>query len=105
MPPMKRRAAILSVLLLLGAGPVERSKPTRPAGLGLAVELEKDLTAEAGRRVLADLRATGVSLFALRVSWPEAEPAPGKYDIESVLRAARILRQSGANVHLDLPLV
>jgi len=102
---MRRPAAILLLLGLLGAGPVERARPIHRAGLGLAAELEGDLAAESGRRILAELRASGVSLFALRVSWPTAEPAPGKYDVESVLRAARILRQSGANVHLDLPLV
>ena len=42
---------------------------------------------------------------SLTVSWSEGEPSPGKYRVAEVTRAARILRQSGATVHLDLALV
>jgi len=73
--------------------------------MGLAIEFEKPPSAEAERKALAEVRGTGVSLFALNVSWPAAEPAPGQYRLADVTRAARILRQSGATLHLDLPLV
>ena len=69
------------------------------------MEFEKSPPAEVERRALAEIRGTGVNLFALAVSWSEAEPAPEKYRVAEVTRAARILRQSGATVHLDLPLV
>jgi hypothetical protein len=105
MRAMKGRAAgILLATLVASAGPAEKSKP-RPPGLGLAAELEKNLPAETERKLMGQLRATGVSVFGLSVAWPSAEPAPGKYDVASVIRAARVLRQSGASVHLDLPLV
>jgi hypothetical protein len=69
------------------------------------MQFEKPPPAEVERRALAEIRGTGVSLFALSVSWSASEPAPGKYSVAGVTRAARILRQSGATVHLDLPLV
>jgi len=106
MRAMKGRAAgILLAALVASAGPSEKSKPTRPPGVGLAAEPEKSLPAETERKLMVQLRATGVSVFGLSVAWPSAEPAPGKYDVTSVIRAARVLRQSGASVHLDLPLV
>jgi hypothetical protein len=104
---VKARAACLA-LLFLAATPLrapEKSRGFRPAGLGLAVELEEAPGAETQRKLLADIRATGVSVFAVAVDWPEAEPSAGQYRLESVARAARLLRQSGSRVHLDLPLV
>ena len=44
-------------------------------------------------------------MFLLSVSWSRGEPARGVYRVEEVLRTARLLRQSGALLHLDLPLV
>src|SRR5262249_27252886 len=43
--------------------------------------------------------------FVLAVSWSKAEPSPRKYGIDGVVTTARFLRQSGATLHLDLPLV
>ncbi len=85
-----------------GAGP---SRAVAPAGLGLAVEFEGDPSPAAQRRALEELRRAGVSVFALRVSWSQTESAPGQYRLAEVARAARVLRQSGATLHLDLPLV
>jgi hypothetical protein len=96
-------AWILALVAALAAGPA-RETTSRPL-LGLAMQFEEPPPAEVERRALAEIRATGVSLFVLSVSWSEAEPAPGKYSVAGVTRAARILRQSGATVHLDLPLV
>ena len=92
------------ILALLAAAALPAQEVPRPR-LGLAIEFEKPPTAEVERRASAEVRETGVNLFALTVSWSEAEPAPGKYRVAGVTRAARILRQSGATVHLDLPLV
>ena len=78
--------------------------PTR-AGLGLDFELEPNASPEARQRALTEIRATGVNVFALALSWPAAEREEGKYDLADVIRSARSLRQSGASLHLDLPIV
>jgi hypothetical protein len=96
-------AWILALVAAVAAGPA-RETTSRPL-LGLAIQFEKPPPAEVEQRALAEIRGTGVSLFALSVSWSEAEPAPGRYSVAGVTRAARILRQSGGTVHLDLPLV
>ncbi len=57
------------------------------------------------QRAFEQVRRTGVSLYAMTLSWSEAEPSPGKYRVEELTRTARLLRQSGALLHLDLPLV
>lgn len=83
----------------------ERAKPSVRTLLGLAAPLPKG-AAEASRvRATEEIRGSGASLFALTISWSESEPAPGQLRVEEVLHAARLLRQSGATVHLDLPLV
>ena len=46
-----------------------------------------------------------MNLFAVTVSWSEGEPSAGKYRLDALLKTVRLLRQSGATVHLDLPLV
>jgi len=55
--------------------------------------------------VLDAVRRTGASFFALELSWSAAEPAPRQYRVEEITKTARLLRQSGAVLHLDLPLV
>jgi len=75
------------------------------AALGLAVNLPESASAADRQKAIEQVRRAGVSLFALEVSWPAAEPRPRRYDVASVTRAARLLRQSGAVLHLDLPLV
>lgn len=82
------------------------ASPVRhPAALGLAVNVPDTAPAAERQKALDEVRAAGVSLFALEVSWPAAEPRPRRYDVEAVTRTARVLRQSGAVLHLDLPLV
>ena len=51
------------------------------------------------------VRRSGAQFFVLELSWAAAEPAPHRYRVEEITRAARVLRQSGAVLHLDLPLV
>src|SRR5450759_2473117 len=96
-------AWILALIAAVAADPARETTP-RPL-LGLALEFEKPPPAEVERSAIAEIRGTGVNFFALAISWSEAEPAPGKYRVAEVTRAARILRQSGETVHLDLPLV
>ena len=93
--------AVLSLSLLLATFGTAANRP----GLGLAVNLPPSATDPERQKALEAVRATGVSTFALELSWPLAEPRPGKYEVADVVRAARLLRQSGATVHLDLPLV
>jgi len=95
-----RLSSVAASAVLAAATPTPG--PSRPA-LGLATETAVRPAAQ--DRVLEEIRRTGVSLFALTVSWSEAEPSRGVYRLDEVIRAARLLRQSGAVVHLDLPLV
>lgn len=104
---MRKARAIAGALLFAAArisAQTRQPVEARPQ-LGLAIEFEKTPTAQEERQALAQVRATGVSLFALSISWSAAEPAPGQYRVADITRAARLLRQSGATLHLDLPLV
>jgi len=85
--------------------PVEPRVSFPRAGLGLDVALDAATAPEVRQRVLAEIRGTGVNVFALTLSWSAAEPDAGKYDVGELIRAARLLRQSGATVHLDVPIV
>jgi hypothetical protein len=85
--------------------PVEPKASVPRAGLGLDVALDAGATTEVRQRALAEIRATGVNVFALTLSWSAAEPDAGKYELGELIRSARLLRQSGATVHLDLPIV
>lgn len=98
-------AALLlgTVAPLLAAGP-ERPRPVPPALLGLAINLSEP-SALADSRAVVEVRQTGANVFGLTASWSSSEPAPGKYRVEEITRTARLLRQSGATVHIDVPLV
>ena len=97
---------ILAAALRTLPTPADRtSAPKEPALLGVAVNLPETAPAAERQKALDVVRRAGVSVFAFEVSWPEAERKPGRYDVEQVTRAARLLRQSGAVLHLDLPLV
>ncbi len=89
---------------VLAAEPAGTPEAPRPL-LGLAIEFQKPPAAAVERRALAEVRATGVDFFLLSLSWSQAEPSPRTYQVEQITRTARILRQSGATLHLDLPLV
>ena len=101
---MQNRGVLALLLFLAAAGPGAAAASAPPA-VGLAVNLPPRASSTERERALDEVRATGVSVFALELSWPAAEPRPGRYDVAEVVRAARILRQSGATLHLDLPLV
>lgn len=98
-------ARVFVAATLLAAAPATpRPEGARPL-LGLAIEFEKAPAALVEKKALEEVRRTGASLFVVAVSWSRAEPSPRKYRVEEVTRAARLLRQSGATLHLDLPLV
>jgi hypothetical protein len=101
-----KRGAV--AILLAATAPLFAIGPDRPrsasALLGLAVNLQNPTEKET-RQALEQVRRTGVSLFVLTISWASAEPSPGRYEVAGVARTARILRQSGATLHVDLPLV
>jgi hypothetical protein len=87
------------------SGAARSTSPTPSSVLGVAINLEPSATPAERQRILDAVRRTGASFFALELSWSRAEPRPGDYRFEEVTRAARLLRQSGATLHLDLPLV
>jgi hypothetical protein len=102
------RGAALLALFLAGAaqsGVSSAPLPKEAALLGLAVNLPDSAPAADRRKALEDVRRAGVSVFAFELSWRDAEVKPGRYDVERLTRSARLLRQSGAVLHLDLPLV
>jgi hypothetical protein len=103
-------AALLPLIVAAALGssptPADRTPaPKESARLGLAVNIPDTATAAERQKALDVVRRAGVSVFAFEVLWSEAEPRSGHYDVEQVTRAARLLRQSGAVLHLDLPLV
>jgi len=79
--------------------------PVNQPVLGVAVDLEASASPAARQAALESVRRTGAVFFVLEVSWSAAEPRPRTYQLEKITRAARVLRQSGATLHLDLPLV
>lgn len=105
---MSRAAPIL--LAILGAAaapprtPLRSEAPLRPL-LGLEATLPSGASDGERERAAQTVRAAGVNLFAVTISWSDGEPAPGKYRLDGVIRTVRLLRQSGATIHLDLPVV
>jgi len=100
--PLRRLFLGLSALSLLAATPEPAT--VRPL-LGLDVNLPAGTPAADQRRAFDQVRQTGVTLYALNLSWSAAEPQPRQYRVADLIRTARLLRQSGALLHLDLPLV
>ena len=73
--------------------------------LGIALNLEATAPAAERQEAVDAVRRTGASFFELSLSWSAAEPSLGRYDLDEITRTARLLRQSGATLQLDLPLV
>jgi hypothetical protein len=101
-----RLPALALPILLVAASPSSRpaSAPTPPA-LGVAVNLPAAASPVQRQAAIESVRRTGASFFAMTLSWSSAEPAPRQYRVDEIARTARVLRQSGATLHLDLPLV
>jgi hypothetical protein len=100
-------AIVYGVFAALGAPGRDAPRPAPPPRplLGLDAALPAGASDADRERAARTVRASGVNLFAVTISWSEGEPAPGKYRLDALLKTVRLLRQSGATVHLDLPLV
>jgi hypothetical protein len=102
------RPLIPALLVLAASGAAGPARPTSPApapAVGIALNLEPSTRPAVRQETVEMVRRTGASFFALTLSWSAAEPSPGKYNVAEITRAARLLRQSGATLHLDLPVV
>ena len=95
-------AAALLLAAAPAAAPVEG--PSRPA-IGVALDLPASATAAQRNDAVEAVRRTGATFFELSLSWAAAEPAPRSYALDDLTRTARMLRQSGATLQLDLFLV
>ncbi len=98
-------AALLALTAPVPAVPAGPAAPPPAPAIGVALNLEATTTAAMRQETVEMVRRTGASFFALTLSWAAAEPSPRKYDVAEITRTARLLRQSGATLHLDLPLV
>jgi hypothetical protein len=98
-------AALLALTASGAAGPVRPASPVPAPAIGIALNLEPSTRPAARQEIVEMVRRTGASFFALTLSWSDAERSPRKYDLADITRTARLLRQSGATLHLDLPLV
>jgi hypothetical protein len=105
------RSAPFLLGVLAAASTAAPREPVRPPAavarplLGLEATLPAGASDEERERAARTVRASGVNLFAVTVSWSDGEPSPGKYRLDALVKTVRLLRQSGATVHLDLPLV
>jgi len=98
---VSRRAA---ALFLAAAAATPAEKPPAPA-CGVALNLPSSATSAQRTEAIETVRRTGAVFFELSLSWAAAEPAPGRYALDDLARTARLLRQSGATLQLDLFLV
>ena len=117
MPAVRRRSHNAGVrALLLGllaaaltaaapASPVRPSSPLPAPALGVALNLDPSASAAERQEAVDTVRRTGAAFFELTLSWSAAEPSPRRYALDDVTRTARLLRQSGATLQLDIPLV
>jgi len=99
------RLPALALPVLLSAAPSSRPAPQATPALGVAVNLRASASAAERQAAIDAVRRTGATFFAMTLSWSEAEPSPRKYRLDEITRTARLMRQSGATLHLDLPLV
>jgi hypothetical protein len=101
---VRRFAAALCLLTLAAAGDPAAAPRPLPA-LGVALNLEGTASPAERQEAVEAVRRTGASFFELTLSWSHAEPSPRRYVLDDLVRTARLLRQSGATLQLDLPLV
>lgn len=87
------------------ATPVGAPAPVPTPAVGIALNLDPSASAAARQEAVEMVRRTGATFFELTLSWSAAEPSPGKYHLDEITRTARLLRQSGATLQIDLPLV
>jgi hypothetical protein len=96
------RPAALLLLAATAAAPTER--PPRPVA-GVALNLPESASAAQRADAVDAVRRTGATFFELSLSWAAAETSPRSYRLDDLARTARLLRQSGATLQLDLFLV
>jgi hypothetical protein len=96
---------VVASALLAARSTAAAPTPAPAPALGILVNLDSSATPSARQAALETVRRTGASFYALELSWSAAEPAPRQYRLGEITRTARMLRQSGAVLHLDLPLV
>ncbi len=102
---MRRWIVVPLALASLAAAKPERGvAPAVTPAVGVGLNLPAASVSER-QAALETVRSTGAAFFALEVSWSAAEPRPREYEVAEVTRSARLLRQSGATLHLMLPLV
>ena len=105
---MRRSAAgicLLAFVAAAGAPADPAAAPRTPPALGVALNLEATASPAERQEAVEAVRRTGASFFVLTLSWSQAEPSPHQYVLDDLFRTARLLRQSGAMLQLDLPLV
>ncbi len=102
---MLRFAAALLVLGLTAAAPLKTPTPAPLPAVGVALNLPASASAAERQEAVELVRRTGANFFELALSWSAAEPSPGRYVLDELVRTARLLRQSGATLQLSLPLV
>lgn len=99
-------AAVLLFLAPAGAAPpVRAAAPAPPPALGVALNLASTAPPAVRQEAVDLVRRTGANFFDLALSWSAAEPSPGRYALDELVKTARLLRQSGATLQLSLPLV
>jgi len=99
------RALALAAALAGPPAPPRGAPPTPAPAVGVALDLAPTATAAERQNAVESVRRTGANFFELSLSWSAAEPSPGRYVLEDIAKTARLLRQSGAVLALDLPLV
>lgn len=96
---------LFPLLLALAPPRADRAPAAAPVpAIGIGINVP-DAGPEAQQAALDAVRRTGATFFALELSWSAAEPRPREYRLEEITRSARLLRQSGATLHLSIPLV
>jgi len=96
-----RRAA---ALLIAAAAAARGESPPAPA-MGIALDLPESASSGQRQEAVEAVRRSGANFFELPLSWAAAEPAPRRFALDELARTARVLRQSGATLQLDLLLV
>jgi hypothetical protein len=100
------RVAAAALLLVATAAPGPRAaRSVSPPAAGIALNPGAGAPPAERQEAVETVRRTGATFFELSLSWSAAEPSPRRYVLEDVARTARLLRQSGATLQLDLPLV
>jgi hypothetical protein len=93
-----------AALLIAAAAAVPAEGPPAPAA-GVALNLPESASAAQQTDAVEMVRRTGATFFELSLSWAAAESTPHRYALDDLARTARLLRQSGATLQLDLFLV